>query len=107
VDQDPTLARELDKSKEHANVCARTMEEAGAGILQRKSPVEVGTALVQCGQSMQLLATSIAALAPAQNEAQESSQRMTFAAERMLLAGTALQGTTTEKPKGKKSWLSG
>ena len=81
-------------------------EAAGAAIMQRKPVAEVGVNLVQCSESLSLLAQSVEALAPTCKEAQESSQRMTFAADRMKLAGTELQGTT-EKPKGKKAWLKG
>lgn len=93
-------------SVSHVDVCATTMEAAGAAILQRKPVAAVGESLVQCGESMKQLATCVETLAPTCKEAQESSQRMTFAADRMLLAGTELQGTT-EKPKGKKAWLKG
>jgi hypothetical protein len=93
-------------SASHLAICATTMEAAGAAIMQRKPVAEVGVNLVQCGESMKQLAQSVEALAPTCKEAQESSQRMTFAADRMVLAGTELQGTT-EKPKGKKAWLKG
>ena len=82
------------------------MEAAGAAIMQRKPVADVGKSLVECAQTMKQLAISVEALAPTYSEAQLSSQRMTFAADRMLLAGTELQGTT-EKPKGKKAWLKG
>ena len=82
------------------------MEEAGAGIMQRRPVSEIGVCLSQCGESMKLLAGNIGNLAPERPAAQESGQRMAFAADRMLLAGTELQGTT-EKPKGKKAWLKG
>ena len=74
--------------------------------MQRKPITEIGGDLVSCGEAMKLLSVSIQAYAPDSREAQESSQRMPFAADRMVLAGTELQGTT-EKPKGKKAWLKG
>jgi hypothetical protein len=83
------------------------MEEAGAAIMQRRALTDVGLCLVNCGQGMQQLATSIAALAPSSKGAQESGQRMSFAADRMIRAGTELQGSNATNPTKGKSWLKG
>jgi len=90
----------------HIDGCATSLEAAGAGILQRRPETEIGVELVNCGNFMIEFAASIQRFAPDCKESQESSQRMAFAADRMILAGTELQGTT-EKPKGKKAWLKG
>jgi hypothetical protein len=45
-------------------------------------------------------------MAPDIKEAEISSQRMAFGAERMKEAGNNLVGTKKEKPKG-KAWLKG
>lgn len=88
------------------STCSTTLEAAGAGSMQGKPITDIGVDLATCGEAMKLLAISIQTYAPDSKEAQESSQRMTYAADQMVLAGTELQGTT-EKTKGKKSWLKG
>ena len=90
----------------HVAAVSSTLEAAGAAIMQRKPLAEIGSNLAQCGESMKFIAVSIEALAPTYEEAKIASQRMAFAADRMLLAGTELQGTP-EKPKKGKSWLKG
>ena len=108
VKREPDLFMSVDLATTaiHVNTCATNMEQAGAAIMQRKPIAEVGFSLVKCGQGMKQLAASIEALAPSRKEAQESSQRMSFAADRMVLAGEELQGTP-QKPQKGKSWLKG
>lgn len=106
-DKDSNLAKELGGSLSYMNVCATTLEAAGEGIMKRKPITDIGGDLVTCGEAMKQLSTILQAYAPDRKEAQEASQRMGYAADQMVLAGTELQGTT-EKPKGgKKSWLKG
>ena len=81
-----------------------TLEEAGASIMKRKSVSEVGIKLGECGQALEVLALQIKELAPEQENAIISSQRMTYAAEKMIEAGNELQGSTKPKPNG-KGWL--
>lgn len=90
----------------HVAAVSSTLEAAGAAIMQRKSLADIGSNLAQCGETMKFIAVSIEALAPTYEEAKIASQRMAYAADRMLLAGTELQGTS-EKPKKGKSWLKG
>ncbi|CAB9516714.1 expressed unknown protein [Seminavis robusta] len=106
VDQDQNLVRELTAAIVHLDGCATNLEAAGAAILQRKPLAEVGANLVKTGEGMKALSVNLEAFSPAKKEAIESGQRMAFAADRMITAGTELQGTT-EKPKKGKSWLKG
>ena len=89
----------------HVEVCSKSLEAAGAGIMKKLPVSDIGVNLVACGESMKLLSASIQALAPDTKEAKESSQRMMFAADQMIVAGNELQGKS-EKPKG-KAWLKG
>ena len=83
------------------------MEGAGSAILQRAPVMDVGERLFECGTNLELLAKSVKGLAPDMKEANESCQRMLFAAERMRDAGDKLRGTESEKkPKG-KAWIKG
>jgi hypothetical protein len=92
----------------HVDTCAKKMEEAGASIMQRRSLTDVGLCIVHCGQGMKELASSIVALSPSSKQAQESGQRMSFAADRMVFAGTELQGSsTTKNPTKGKAWMKG
>lgn len=87
--------------------CSTTLEAAGAGIMQQKPIPDIGKELVSCAEGLLELSVKLQAYAPDREEAQLAGQRMAYAADRMKLAGTELQGTT-EKPKaGKKSWLKG
>ena len=75
--------------------------------MQRKPIPDIGKELVSCGKALQELSVQIQSYAPEREEAKLAGQRMAYAADRMMLAGTELQGTT-EKPKGgNKSWLKG
>lgn len=82
------------------------LEAAGAGIMRRSALAEVGGNLVLCGDTLILLSGVIREMAPDVKEAEISSQRMAFGAERMKEAGNNLLGTKQEKPKG-KAWLKG
>ena len=83
------------------------MEQAGAAIMQRKPLTEVGAYLVNCGQEMKQLATCIEALAPTTQEAQESGQRMSFAADQMIVAGTELTEPLQKKDPTKRFFKQG
>lgn len=83
--------------------CSKNLEAAGAGIMQKKDISDIGSSLIACGESLKQFSSSIQFLAPDCREAQESSQRMVYASERMIMAGNELQGKV-ERPKG-KAWL--
>jgi hypothetical protein len=83
-----------------------TLEAAGACILKGRPVAEVGSNLVEVGKRLQLLSEQIGALAPEQSDCTISSQRMAYAAEKMMEAGNELQGAPTVKSKG-KGWLKG
>jgi hypothetical protein len=90
---------------EHVEACSVALEAAGAGILQRKPLGTIGSSIAAAGADLQLLSTLITALDADKAEAKEAGQRLTFAAEKMIEAGNALQGVAP-KPSG-KSWLKG
>ncbi len=89
----------------HVDACSVALEAAGAGILQKKSIATVGMSIASAGADLQQLSTLITALDVDKQEAKEAGQRCTFAAEKMIEAGNALQGIAP-KPSG-KSWLKG
>ena len=85
--------------------CSDALEAAGAAILKRESIPSIGAHLVQAGAALNDLSPLVVALAPDRREAQESSQRLQFAADKMNQAGNELQGI---QPKATgKSWLKG
>jgi hypothetical protein len=86
--------------------CHVKLEAAGAGIMQRIPLAEIGGNLIACGDSLELLSGVIREIAPDIKEAEISSQRMAFGAERMKEAGNNLVGIKKEKPKG-NAWLKG
>jgi hypothetical protein len=70
-------------------------------------PVDkIGTYLVVASEQLLLFSQLTLQLAPNREEAQVASQRLTFAAERMKIAGDELQGIQPAKKTG-KSWLKG
>jgi len=83
-----------------------TLERAGAGIMMRSPLSEIGGNMAACGKQLQQLSTQILELSPDASNGQVSSQRMAYAAEKMIEAGNELMGTPKEKPKG-KGWLKG
>jgi hypothetical protein len=86
--------------------CGETLEAAGAGIMQQRPLGDIGGKLVECGEKLLVLAEQILELAPDLEDCKMSCQRMTFASERMIVAGNELKGTPKPKAKG-KSWLKG
>lgn len=93
----------------HVDACSIALEAAGAGILQKKPIATIGMSIASAGAHLQQLSTLITALVNAdadkQEEAKESGQRCTFAAEKMIEAGNALQGIAPAPSA--KSWLKG
>ena len=71
----------------HVESCSTNLEAAGADIMRKQPVSDIGARLVICGESMKELSVGIQAIAPDCKEAQESSQRMAFGADRMVLAG--------------------
>jgi hypothetical protein len=86
--------------------CHVKLEAAGAGIMQRSPLAEIGGNLIACGDNLELLSGVMREIAPDVKEAEISSQRMAFGAERMKEAGNNLVGIQKEKPK-EKAWLKG
>lgn len=101
------------------------LEDAGRGIMQRSTIVDIGESIVKSGDNLEELAKMIETLGVARGnegndkegktkvddvkkfeEATLSSQRMMYAAQQMREAGNNLKGVQKEKPKG-KAWLKG
>lgn len=82
------------------------LEAAGACIMKKQPVEKMGMNLVDCGNGLQTMSLQIADLAPEQNDCNVSSQRMAYAAEKMIEAGNELQGAPKPKAKG-KGWLKG
>jgi len=104
----------IDPMIEIMAMAGQTLEAAGAGIMMRQSLLDIGTYLTSCGEQLGMLSDSILILADTtsttNNNGAISSQRMAYASEKMIEAGTELKlvggnGTKT-KPKG-KGWLKG
>jgi hypothetical protein len=89
----------------HVDACSVALEAAGAGILLRKPLATIGVSIAAAGADLQQLSSIFTALDSGKMEAKEAGQRLTFAAEKMIEAGNALQGVAP-KPSG-KSWLKG
>jgi hypothetical protein len=115
-------------------IAGQTLEAAGAGILMKSSLLAIGQSLTACGEQLSALSSSILSLqssssssssppppstppASAATQQQQylnaqvlSSQRMQYAAEKMMEAGSELMKTSgiTGKDKAKgKGWLKG
>lgn len=84
--------------------CGHALESAGAGIMRHESVDAIGLYLVDASRQLFQFSHLALELAPDREEAQVASQRLTFAAERMELAGNELQGIQ-QQPKPGKSWL--
>jgi hypothetical protein len=82
-----------------------SLEAAGAGILQNKPIATIGMSITSAGADLQQLSTLITALDSNKQEGKEAGQRCTFAAEKMIEAGNALQGIAPA-PSSKR-WLKG
>eukprot|EP00980_Cylindrotheca_fusiformis_P011842 scaffold2816_cov121-Cylindrotheca_fusiformis.AAC.58 len=80
------------------------LELAGAFIMTNRPSQDIGKKLADCGRGLEAASNQIISLAPDQSAAEVCSQRMAFAAERMLEAANELQGVQKPKPKG-KGWL--
>lgn len=106
VDEDFELSKRVQAMIEPTQQAALRLEEAGASIMQRQSIKVVGSHLIACGESIQMLSSRVLALSPDDKDAKLSSQRMNYCSEQMIIAGEELAGITREKPKG-KSWLKG
>lgn len=91
---------------EPLRIAGETLEKAGASILKRLPITELAGNLVSCGKELETLSLQIAEIAPEQSDGTVSSQRMAYAAQKMIEAGNELQGTPKSKTKG-KGWLKG
>ena len=96
-------------------IAGRTLEEAGEYIMKQKSLLEIGIKIEQCGTSLKEFGLKILELTDddgSDGKGEDdngivSSQRMDYAAMKMIEAGQELQGgVQKDKSKG-KSWLKG
>eukprot|EP00536_Pseudo-nitzschia_multiseries_P010057 jgi/Psemu1/202307/e_gw1.295.44.1 len=105
ADKDVVLLERTEALVGPARLCAAKLEQAGAGILMRQTLKEVGASMEDASVGMGSLAAGIGSLA--EDKAQNadgilSSQRMTFASERLRQAGIELKGEAkTKKPEGR------
>jgi hypothetical protein len=77
------------------------LEEVGACLMTNRALQDVGVKLADCGRGLEAMSNQIIDLAPEQPDAKLCSQRMAFAAERMIEAASELQGEQKPKPKGR------
>ena len=98
------------------NDLAIAMESAGKSMMERKSPTEVANALALVAISMEVLSQQILSYAPAtiqivDESKQNSSQRMTLAANKMSEAASLLlippSGSINPNVKRDKRWIQG
>lgn len=82
------------------------LEAAGAAIMRRSTGSEIGGYLIICGKQLEISSNQILQLSTDGSNGQISSQRMAYAAQKMMEAGTELIGTPKQKPTG-KGWLKG
>lgn len=87
-------------------VAGVTLEAAGAGIMMRSPLSQIGGSMASCGTQLQELSQQILQLSSDSSNCKISSQRMAYAAEKMMEAGNELMGSPKTKPKG-KGWLKG
>lgn len=110
ADQDLLLQEQLASLVGPSRVCASKLEEAGANILMKKTLKEVGDSMVEASVGMGGMAATIGELAEAKSQNGDgllSSQRMTFASERLQQAGIELSGEA-KKPKSEgRAFLKG
>ncbi|GAX16786.1 hypothetical protein FisN_21Hh234 [Fistulifera solaris] len=106
VDNRNEMASSMEQSVSVLASCGQALESAGAGIMTHEPVDKIGTYLVDASKQLLLFSQLTLQLAPNREEAQVASQRLTFAAERMKIAGNELQGIQPAKKTG-KSWLKG
>jgi hypothetical protein len=83
-----------------------TLEATGAGIMMRSPLAQIGGSMAACGSQLEQLSAYILEISPEESNGQISSQRMAYAAEKMIEAGNELMGAPKTKPKG-KGWMKG
>jgi hypothetical protein len=98
------LLPELESMVLHLGSAGRDLEEAGACIMMKQPIADVGIKLEACGKRLEVLSKQVVELAPEQADSKLCSQRMAFAAERMVAAADELRGSLKPKAKG-KGWL--
>jgi hypothetical protein len=91
---------------DNLGLAGQTLEAAGECLMKGRPLSEIGNNFVECGKELQTLSVKVANLAPEKEDGTISSQRMNYAAEKMIEAGRELQGVPKPKPKG-KGWLKG
>jgi len=101
------FAKILEEMLPHLVTCGASLEAAGARVMQRFPVSDVGEKIHECGVSLELVAAAIQRLGPDETDAIKSSQRLTFAAERMREAGNLLKGTVQAKTQKGKGWIKG
>jgi len=72
--------------------------------MQREPIPKVGSKLVDAGNILHTMASNLGQIAPDQGPCKDASQRMSFAATKMIESGNELQGIKP-KPTSGKGWL--
>jgi hypothetical protein len=91
---------------------SQALEATGAAILQKQPLSLVGEQLKAAGEQLEYLSKCIEEISSSTllpepiEDGIVSSQRMKYASEKMIEAGTELKGEPKPKPQG-KSWLKG
>lgn len=104
ADKNFQLAKTIESMVLHLGSAGRDLEEAGACIMMKQPIADVGIKLEACGKRLEVLSKQVVELAPEQADSKLCSQRMAFAAERMVAAADELRGSLKPKAKG-KGWL--
>ena len=91
---------------ETMNTAGVNLEAAGAAIMRRGSLTEIGGNLITCGKQLEQSSSQILELSTDASNGQISSQRMAYAAQKMIEAGNELVGSPKQKSTG-KGWLKG
>lgn len=85
------------------DAAGKSLEAAGAAILQRATVATTGECLEDAADQLAIVGTLIPQL---HTSAALCGQRLAACAEKMTTAGQELQGITPAPPKG-KSWIKG
>lgn len=106
TDDDADLVQKLKPMIQTMETAGVALEEVGKGIMMKSPLAEIGGRMAACGTQLEQLSAQILELSPEASNGQISSQRMGYAAEKMIEAGNELMGTPKTKAKG-KGWLKG
>ena len=110
VDDMLELVALLEAAMPPVRLCSRSLEAAGAAILQGRAVAAVGQSLVTAGESLHVVANLVSQIAPndaSSLTAQESGQRMRVSADKMVQAGNELLPGVSNTSSAGKGWLKG